>query len=146
MMSGSGFAMTTVDDIKSDIIRAANDQRRALVCISIVEYILERLPDKAEFLTVRTLCNVTEKRIVDDELLHALAILCGSRIDALDAGAMLIDEELGEFEIDSDDWRDARASGVLIHPVTGREIKDYQSVVIPIFYPSAKLRGVAGHG
>jgi hypothetical protein len=65
--------------------------------------------------------------------------LVSSRVAALDARGLLVDDDHSEHELSADKLADARATGQLVHPETGELVPDFESRVIPFFVPSTRL-------
>jgi hypothetical protein len=66
-------------------------------------------------------------------LFNAITILVSSNVAALDAHAMLVDDDETEHEIAIEYLNLARATGEFIHPETGEPIEDFESKVFPFF-------------
>src|SRR5262249_16309329 len=96
--------------------------------------------DQLQMLTFRTFLEALGKDRIDDDLMRALTILVSSRVAALDARGLLVDEDQTEHELSARELADARASGELIHPETGVPVPEFEARVIPFFVPSARLR------
>lgn len=106
------------------------------LCLKLVDYVDALPTDQRRMLTFRTLLNAVDKRGVDDEFMRALTILVSSRVSALDAHALLVDEDETEHEIDPVELERARATGTLLHPETGVLVQNFEGHVIPFFVPS----------
>jgi hypothetical protein len=76
---------------------------------------------------------------LDSELLKAITILVSSSVAALDAHAMLVDDDETEYEISIEYLSEARAVGEFIHPETGMAVADFEAKVFPFFVPSANF-------
>lgn len=127
-------------EIRAELQRRWQESPALKVCFAILEY-LERVPDEQlQMLTFGTLQEAVGKNAVDPELITALNILVSSRIAALDAKVLLIDELEDEYEISPTELSEARSSGALIHPRTGELIEEFESKLVPFFVPSESFR------
>ena len=90
-------------------------------------------------LTFRTLSNAAGKDHVDEELLRAITILVSSKIAALDAHALFVDDDQTEHELDAKEWAQVRRTGRLIHPETGVPVPEFEAKIVPFFVPSARF-------
>ena len=129
----------SVSQIRAELQDRWHDDPAIELCLRIVGFV-ERLPsEQARMLTFRTLSQGVGIKSIDDSFMRALTILVSSRVAALDAHALLVDEDESEHEIAPEELAQARATGNLIHPETGVVVHDYESRVIPFFVPSAKF-------
>lgn len=99
-------------------------------------------------LTYRTLVEVAGRNQVDEQLLMALNVLVSSRVEALDARALFVDEDDNEHELNTKEFAEVMRDGELIHPGYGEPVPDFESRLIPFFVPSKKFCNMAGtdHG
>jgi hypothetical protein len=109
------------------------------VCVRIIEFVAELPSDQRVMLTFRSLCEATKKDSVDDELLRALTILISSRIAALTAWGLLVDDDETEYVIDPDTLATARREGLLVHPETGEAVSEFEARVMPFFAASKRF-------
>jgi len=109
------------------------------LCVAILDYMAALPADQLGMLTFRALVSAAGKERLDDELMRALTILVSSRIAALDARALLVDDDQSEHELDPQELAEARATGRLVHPETGELVPEFESKVIPFFVPSARF-------
>lgn len=91
-------------------------------------------------LTFRTFLEALGKEQIDEDLMRALTILVSSRIAALDAKALLVDDDETEHELSAAELAEARSSGQLVHPESGDLVPEFESRVIPFFVPTSRLR------
>lgn len=129
----------SADEIRAELEERWQDDPAAQVCLRIVNFIVNLPIGEQEFLTFRSLSHAAGKDGVDSELLKAVMILASSKIAALDARALLVDDDDTEHEIDPEELAEARRSGELVHPETGEIIVDFEDRVVPFFVPSARL-------
>jgi hypothetical protein len=125
--------------IKDELQQRWRDDPIVPLCMSIVDFVAALPSDQREMLTFRTFSQALGKNEIDDELMRALTILVSSRIAALDARALLVDEDESEHEIPPDDLSHARETGELIHPETGLPVVEYEARVIPFFVPTRRF-------
>lgn len=138
--------MRPIDEVRKELAASWVDHPVADLCLAIVNYIESLLPDQAGLITFANLCLATGKKKPDGDLLTAVTILVSSRVEALDARALLVDEDEREHEISPEELAHARSTGELIHPETGYPVKDFEGRLIPFFVPSKKLLGNVSHG
>ena len=126
-------------EIKAELEKRWRDDLIVRLCMALVDYIGSLPADQLKMLTFPTLSRAVGETRIDDELMRALTILVSSRIAALDARALLVDDDQSEHELDSEELAEARATGRLIHPETGEPVPEFESRVIPFFVPSARF-------
>lgn len=129
----------SAEDIKAELREGWSDIPAAELCLRIVEYIAAASEGQMKMLTFKSLSHAAGLREVNSDLLTAVAILAGSRISALDAHALFIDDNEEEFELSSEDFDLVNTSGQLIHPETGQAVSNARSKVVPFFVPSHRL-------
>lgn len=129
----------SIDDIRSEVIKRWADQPASKLCLEIVDYIAKTPRDRLDFMTYRTFLNILGKTTVDDDLLTALTILTSSKIAALDAHAMFVDENDNEHEVEPEELFDAINKGTFVHPDTGQLVEDFSSRIIPFYVPSNRI-------
>lgn len=128
-----------VAEIKAELSRGRTDDRIIALCFKILDF-LSRTPEPdLRMLTFRTLSLVVEKKKVDSDLLTAITILVSSNVAALDARALLIDDDETEYDLSPEDLAEARISGELIHPYTGYPVHDFEAKVFPYFVPTSRV-------
>jgi hypothetical protein len=126
-------------EIKAELSARWRDDPIVGLCNAIVDYVAALPRGQAELLTFGTLSKAVGKKQLDEELIRALTILVSSRVAALDARGLLVDEDDTEHELEPFDFAKARATGLLIHPETGQPVVNFESRVIPFFVPSARF-------
>lgn len=109
------------------------------LCFKILDFLSSHSEPNLRMLTFRTLSRAAEKDQVDSELLTAIMILVSSKVAALDARALLIDDDEREYELSTTDLAEARITGELIHPFTGDPVLDFESKVFPYFVPTSRV-------
>ncbi|MCC0035324.1 MAG: hypothetical protein H6887_08705 [Hoeflea sp.] len=129
----------SAEDIRNELKERWSASPAFTLCLQIVDFV-EQLPaDQARMLTFKTITNAIGRNKIDDELLVALNILASTRIAALDAHAMLIDDDREEHEIEPEALAKAQMSGSLVHPETGEPVPDYEEKVFPFFVPTDRF-------
>lgn len=129
----------SAEDIRKELKERWSASPVLTLCLKIVDFVASLPPDEARFLTFKTIIHGAQKTAVDDDLLVALNILANTRIAALDAHAMLVDEDQEEHEIAPNDFAEAQRSGLLIHPETGEPVLDFEQRVYPFFVPTERF-------
>jgi hypothetical protein len=132
----------SVREIKADLEKRWKDDPVVRLCIAILDYMAALPADQLRMLTFRALISAVGKERLDDELMRAMTILVSSRIAALDARALLVDDDQSEHELNPQELAEARATGRLVHPETGELVSEFESKVIPFFVPSARFFAV----
>jgi hypothetical protein len=129
----------SVDKIKEELKTRWGDEPTVAICFAIIDFMTKVPPDQLQMLTFASLKSAANKDEIDSELLKAITILASSKVAALDAHAMLVDDDEREHEISIEYLSTARASGEFIHPETGRVVEDFESKIFPFFVPSANF-------
>ncbi|WP_441230063.1 hypothetical protein AB7828_10100 [Tardiphaga sp. 215_C5_N2_1] len=133
----------SAEQIRREVHNRWGNEPIVSLCDAILNY-MESVPRaQLEMLTFASLQAATSKEVVDADLLLAITILSSSSVAALDAHAMLVDEDSTEHEIPLSDLSAARAGGQLIHPETGYPVEDFETKIFPFFVPSAKFDAAA---
>ncbi|HWX50530.1 MAG TPA: hypothetical protein VNZ61_20990 [Roseomonas sp.] len=138
--------MPPIEDLKEEVTRCWAGRPEAELCLKIIDCMALLPAQQREMFTFGNFCRMVGKVKPDLELLTAVTILVGSKIQALDARALFVDEQQKEHEIDLDELSEAKRSGALVHPVTGTLVTEYEAAVIPFFVPSPKFRKLADVG
>jgi hypothetical protein len=140
--------MPPIDQLKEEVERSWPAEPATKLCTLIIDCIASFSPQQSRMFTFGNLCRMVGKSAPDNDLLTALNILVSSRVQALDARALFVDERQSEYEVDLEEINAARESGMLVHPRSGEMISNYQAYVVPFFVPSAKFLGMtdAKHG
>lgn len=131
--------MTQVEELKNEVIRLWSKEPAVELCLTIIDRVVSYTPRQSAMLTFGSLCQMVGKAVPDTDLLTAITILAGSKIQALDARALFVDEQKNEHELDPEELREAKRSGSLVHPVSGALVDNYEASLIPFFVPSSKL-------
>lgn len=129
----------SADDIRKELKERWAGTRAVELCFQIVDFVAKLPADHSRMLTFKTITHITGKKSVDDDLLAAINILASTRIAALDAHAMLVDDDNEEHEIEPSELASAQATGTLIHPETGEKVSDYEEKVFPFFVPTDRF-------
>jgi hypothetical protein len=129
----------TIEELKGQVRAVWRDTPAADLCIQILEYLGKGKPERLKMITFRDLVGATGKATVDSELLTAVAILTNSTFSVLDARALLVDEDETEHEISREEFAEARRTGSLIHPDSGKPVQDFEDHIIPFFVPSDRF-------
>jgi hypothetical protein len=129
----------TIEELKGEVRAVWHDAPAVDLCFRILDYLGAGKPERLKMITFRDLVGVTGKATVDSELLTAVAILTNSAVSILDARALLVDEDETEHEISPEDFAEARRSGSLIHPDSGKPVQDFEDHIIPFFVPSDRF-------
>jgi hypothetical protein len=128
-----------VKKIKEELKARWGDEPTVAICFAILDYMKQVPADQLQMLTFTSLQSAANKDAVDSDLLKAVTILASSRVAALDAHAMLVDDDESEHEISIEYLSVARANGEFVHPETGRVVDDFESKIFPFFVPSANF-------
>jgi len=127
----------TIEELKEQVQAVWHDMPAVEICFVLLDYLASaKKPEQLKMITFRDLVRVTGKTGVDSDLLTAVSILSNSSFAVLDARALLVDEDAAEWELSPEDFAEARATGTLIHPVSGQDVHDFESHIIPFFVPS----------
>lgn len=129
----------SAEDIRNELKERWSDSPAFELCLKIVDFVEQMPVDQARMLTFKSITSAIGWKKVDEELLVALNILVSTRIAALDAHAMLIDDDNEEHEIEPDALAKAQRSGSLVHPETGEPVPDYEEKVFPFFVPTDRF-------
>lgn len=129
----------TIEELKAEVKSVWHDVPAVELCFRILDFLGAGKPERLKMITFRDLVNVTGKSTVDSELLTAVAILTNSALSVLDTRALLVDEDETEHEISLEEFAEARLTGTLIHPDSGKPVIDFEDHVIPFFVPSDRF-------
>ena len=133
----------SAEEIKDKLKKRWGDEPTVAICFAIIDFISNTQSDQLQMLTFASLKSAAKKQEVDSDLLQAITILVSSSVAALDAHAMLVDDDETEHEISIEYLSEARAVGQFIHPETGLTVEDFESKVFPFFVPSANFNSTA---
>ena len=126
-------------EIKADLYTRWESDPILPLCLRIVDFVSSLPPDQRRMLTFRSFLEAVGKDRVDDDLMRALTILVSSRVTALDARGLLVDDDNSEHELSAEELAEARLTGQLVHPETGELVSEFEARVIPFFVPSARF-------
>jgi hypothetical protein len=131
--------MSNIDKLKDEVRESWRDSPLLHTCLSIIDF-LNQLPlDELQMLTFSSFKTAVGEDEVTDEVIRAVALLANTSIHALDTKLLFIDDDENEFELEKRDLANARRTGELIHPETGRGVRDFESKIIPYFVPSERF-------
>ncbi|RWM27783.1 hypothetical protein [Mesorhizobium sp.] len=129
----------SADDIRKELKERWAGTEPFALCLQIVDFVAKLPAEHSRMLTFKTMTNITGKKYVDDSLLAALNILASTRVAALDAHAMFVDDDNEEHEIEPQELALAQSTGKFIHPETGEEVPNYEEKVFPFFVPTDRF-------
>jgi hypothetical protein len=130
----------SINELKRELKRVWKEDPAAELCLRLVDH-MQKLPNQElRMITFGTINRVLNLAEIDEHVLRALAILAGSRLHVLDTHFLLIDEADEEFEVAKAAVEKAKEDGgVLIHPVTGHPVKDFEERLFPYFAASEQF-------
>lgn len=106
------------------------------ICIQILNYVVEYPASKLKHISYGSLKKLVGPKFTDEQLLVSIQYLCGERVPVLEPNFEFIEnDEL--YIIPNSEIEEARRKGVLIHPLTGEEIYDFENCVFMFFVPSS---------
>lgn len=126
----------SVERMKSDLMQSWPESSARALAIHLLESIARMPSSERKMLTYRSLANAAGCPISDSGLHAAIAILSAS--DALDPRAMFVDSDGEEYDLNDEEFRQAR-DGYFIHPHSGNPVTDYKDRIFVYFVPSARL-------
>lgn len=112
------------------------------ICIAILDYLVHSSSQHISHITYGSLRKVVGKAYDNRDLLAAIQYLCGDRTHLLEAKFEFIDNE-NYFDISDDEMIEARETGQLLHPETGKLIRDFEDKVFIYFQPSSVVKNLA---
>jgi hypothetical protein len=102
------------------------------LCVRLIKRIAA-LPS-AEMVTFGSMARMVNCNPADTSLHRCVTFLSTSPgCKALELHFLFLDEKLGEIEIDDQSVADAYENGVLIHPITGTEVPEFEAWLLPYF-------------
>lgn len=131
--------MIDVEGLKVQIEERWGNTPATELSKQILDFLAATPPDELHLLTFSTLANAAGRASVDEDVIAAVNILAASAFAVLQAKAMFVDEDANEYELDMADLEEAHESGELLHPETGRLVRDYERYVVPFFEPNARF-------
>jgi hypothetical protein len=117
-------------------------QPQSQICIAILDYLVRSNSQKISHITYGSLRKVVGKTYDNRDMLAAIQYLCGDRTPLLEAKFELIDNG-NYFDISDDEIIEARKTGQLLHPETGKLINDFEDNVFMYFKPSSVVKNLA---
>jgi len=133
--------MTSLDALRREIndLWLSELPGATRVCVTLVDF-LERTPaDELQLLTFSSLKSIAKKDEVDEELLAAISLLTNTEFHLLESRLLFVDDDDREFEIDKDEFAEARETGELEHPETGAMVKNFLEKIFIFFEASSEL-------
>lgn len=135
--------MATISNIRERVKLIPDDDVRD-VCLRVIDEVAERAKRRNQGLwTVEVISRWADKPPEDPAVLRGLQFLV-SKIDSqlLEMHFFFVDPEQDggvDGKIDDEEVAEAFRSGYLIHPVSGREIKNFEGMLLPYFVPAHNL-------
>lgn len=117
-------------------------QPQSEICIAILDYLVRSNSRFISHITYGSLRKVVGKAYDNRDLLTAIQYLCGDRTHLLETKFELIDND-NYFDISDDEMLEARETGQLLHPETGKLICDFEDKVFIYFQPSSVVKNLA---
>jgi len=127
-----------VEQIHQDWLQKPQSQ----ICIAILDYLVRSNSQHLSHITYGSLRKVVGKAYDNPDLLAAIQYLCGDRTHLLQAKFELIDNG-NYFDISDDEMIEARETGQLLHPETGKLIRNFEDKVFIYFQPSSVVKNLA---
>jgi hypothetical protein len=127
-----------IEQIKNDW--GSNPQ--SLICLKILNYLLQISNNSSFHITYGSLKRVVEIACNEKELLTAIQYLCGERTHLLEARFELVDKD-DYFDISNSELKIARETGKLIHPENGEIVSDFEDKVVMYFQPSSLVQSIS---
>jgi len=100
--------------------------------------------DSDDCLTFEAFQVMVGRLSIDQVLVDAVNLLASPEVGILNPRLMFFDEDGKVFEIDPEAVREARETGIFVHPATGADIFDFESMIVPCFFISDSLTGSPG--
>ena len=120
------------------------DPKLVSACAQVVDYIVQQ--DQLEFLTTAEVTTFLNNKLNEHETLEILYFLTSPAIDLLELQFELLEEEGIDSDgyesgptITPDQLKAAYEYGALVHPNSGKLIKDFTSYLVPFFRAGHKL-------
>ena len=146
MEAEGGGDLSEIVKIRAELRKDWQNDPIVPLCIRILEFVCSVPEDQLGRLTFGSFLEPLHKDRIDDELMRALTILVSSRVAALDARVLLLNNDQSQHELSVEELAEARATGQLVHPQTGEMVPELEGRMIPFFVPSARLRGARLRG
>lgn len=130
--------MSDLDQLRLDLIASWGGKPAGELCLKLFERLAATPIGDLEMLTYPTLARILERPKVDHEVVIAVGILVTSSLHALEARALLIDDDQ-EYELDASQVAHAERTGELLHPESGELVEDFDSKLMPFFVPTTRF-------
>lgn len=129
-----------LEDLEDEIKRKWSGDSVKQLCLMLIHYMREQPNENLQMLTYRNIGQILNISPLNEDVLRAITILVSSNIHALEMHFLFIDQRFdSEYEIDNQNIEEAKRTGIFVHPITGEEIRDYESKIAPFFVPSQKF-------
>ncbi|MEO1432602.1 MAG: hypothetical protein AAFV71_26720 [Cyanobacteria bacterium J06633_8] len=128
--------------IEEQIYQDWLQQPQSQICIAILDYLVRSNSQHLSHLTYGSLRKVVGKAYEHLDILAAIQYLCGNRTHLLEPKFELIDNG-NYFDISDDEMIEARETGQLLHPETGKLIRDFEDKVFIYFQPTSVVKNLA---
>jgi hypothetical protein len=133
--------MVSIQRIVKQIREDWPDERRANICIDVLNFLL-RVPAKNILhITFGSLKQVITNEFEDSELLMAVQYLSGDRTPLLEIGFEFIEND-EIYPLSNLDVKIARQTGELVHPDTGELIDDFEDKTFIYFMPGRLVKEI----
>mgnify|MGYP001796082733 CR=1 FL=1 len=127
-----------VEQIHQDWLQQPQSQ----ICIAILDYLVRSNSQHISRITYGSLQKIVGKAYNHRDLLAAIQYLCGDRTHLLETKFELIDND-NYFDISDDEIIESRETGQLLHPETGKLIRNFEDKVFIYFQPSSVVKNLA---
>ncbi|MEO1187036.1 MAG: hypothetical protein AAFX46_21220 [Cyanobacteria bacterium J06636_27] len=112
------------------------------ICVAILDYLIRNNFQNLSHITYGSLRKVVGTVYDNQDLLAAIQYLCGERTHLLEAKFELIEND-NYFDISDEEMIEARETGQLLHPETGKLIRNFEDKVFIYFQPSSVVKNLA---
>ncbi|MEO1763508.1 MAG: hypothetical protein AAFR83_16405 [Cyanobacteria bacterium J06629_18] len=127
-----------VEQIHQDWLQQPQSQ----ICVAILDYLIRNNFQNLSHITYGSLRKVVGTVYDNQDLLAAIQYLCGERTHLLEAKFELIEND-NYFDISDEEMIEARETGQLLHPETGKLIRNFEDKVFIYFQPSSVVKNLA---
>lgn len=139
--------MTSIPEIRFALLDLSDPELRAL-CLEIVDRVTARIAQGSEGIwTLGVIAGWLERDSADPALARSVQLLATKRDSRLFDIHYLYFDPAGTYpcgaKITDDEVREAYATGFLVDPDTGEEIRAFEDVLEPYFVPASALSGAS---
>ena len=127
-----------VEQIHQDWLQQPQSQ----ICVAILDYLVRNNVQNLSHITYGSLRKVVGTAYDNQDLLSAIQYLCGERTHLLKVKFEFIDNG-NYYDISDDEMIEARETGQLLHPETGKLIPNFEDKVFIYFQPSSVVKNLA---